>query len=44
MIGEKATEEEIDFMIRMCDSDGNGDVKFDEFLKMVTGSNLLPLA
>lgn len=30
-------------MIRMCDSDGNGDVKFDEFLKMAGGHSLLPL-
>ena len=37
LIGEKATEEEIDEMIRMCDIDGNGDVKFEEFLKLASG-------
>jgi serine/threonine-protein phosphatase 2B regulatory subunit len=35
IIGEEATDEEIDEMIRMCDSDGDGQVTFDEFYKMM---------
>lgn len=36
LIGEEVTDEEIDEMIRMCDSDGDGQVTFDEFYKMMT--------
>merc|ERR1719401_3008006 len=36
VIGEEATDEEIDEMIRMCDADGDGQVTFDEFQKMMT--------
>ncbi|CAE8604381.1 unnamed protein product [Polarella glacialis] len=36
IIGEEVTDEEIDEMIRMCDSDGDGQVTFDEFYKMMT--------
>mmetsp|Transcript_22013 Transcript_22013/g.48653 ORF Transcript_22013/g.48653 Transcript_22013/m.48653 type:complete len:351 (+) Transcript_22013:72-1124(+) len=36
LIGEEATDEEIDEMIRMCDGDGDGQVTFDEFYKMMT--------
>eukprot|EP00928_Gymnodinium_smaydae_P053099 TRINITY_DN37176_c0_g1_i1.p1 TRINITY_DN37176_c0_g1~~TRINITY_DN37176_c0_g1_i1.p1 ORF type:complete len:344 (-),score=103.87 TRINITY_DN37176_c0_g1_i1:241-1272(-) len=35
VIGEEATDEEIDEMIRMCDNDGDGQVTFDEFQKMM---------
>lgn len=35
-IGEEATDEEIDEMIRMCDTDGDGQVTYDEFYKMMT--------
>lgn len=35
LIGEKATDEEIDEMVRMCDTDGDGQVTFDEFRKMI---------
>lgn len=42
-IGEKATNEEIEEMIRMCDFDGSGEVHFDEFLKMARGLSLTPL-
>jgi Ca2+-binding EF-hand superfamily protein len=31
LLGEQASNEEIDEMIRMCDSDGSGLVSFDEF-------------
>merc|ERR1711957_575873 len=36
IIGENATDDEIDEMIRMCDSDGKGQVTFDEFHRMMT--------
>mmetsp|Transcript_51109 Transcript_51109/g.91791 ORF Transcript_51109/g.91791 Transcript_51109/m.91791 type:complete len:361 (+) Transcript_51109:56-1138(+) len=36
LIGEDVTANEIDEMIRMCDSDGDGQVTFDEFFKMMT--------
>lgn len=36
-LGEKATEEEIEEMIKMCDLDGNGEVSYDEFHKLATG-------
>mmetsp|Transcript_78229 Transcript_78229/g.135689 ORF Transcript_78229/g.135689 Transcript_78229/m.135689 type:complete len:362 (+) Transcript_78229:109-1194(+) len=35
VIGEEATDEEIDEMIRMCDNDGDGQVTFDEFSKLM---------
>mmetsp|Transcript_60669 Transcript_60669/g.162387 ORF Transcript_60669/g.162387 Transcript_60669/m.162387 type:complete len:364 (-) Transcript_60669:109-1200(-) len=36
IIGEEVTDEEIDEMIRICDTDGDGQVTFDEFYKMMT--------
>mmetsp|Transcript_54642 Transcript_54642/g.127776 ORF Transcript_54642/g.127776 Transcript_54642/m.127776 type:complete len:357 (+) Transcript_54642:52-1122(+) len=36
LIGEEATDEEVDEMIRMCDNDGDGQVTFDEFFKLMT--------
>jgi len=41
-IGERATDEEVDEMIRMVDRDGDGQVAFDEFYKMVTGGKVPP--
>jgi len=38
VMGEAATDEEIDEMIRMCDGDGDGQVSFDEFYRMLTES------
>jgi len=35
LIGEKATDEEIDEMVRMCDTDGDGQVTFNEFRQMI---------
>lgn len=35
VIGEEATDEEIDEMIRMCDTDGDGQVTLDEFSKLM---------
>jgi Ca2+-binding EF-hand superfamily protein len=43
-IGENVTDEEIDEMIRMCDRDGDGQVSFDEFYRMVTGGREPPSA
>lgn len=36
-IGENVTDEEVDEMIRMVDTDGDGQVSFTEFYVMVTG-------
>jgi Ca2+-binding EF-hand superfamily protein len=36
LIGESASEEEIDEMIRLCDSDGAGQVSFDGFHRLFT--------
>mmetsp|Transcript_14071 Transcript_14071/g.34868 ORF Transcript_14071/g.34868 Transcript_14071/m.34868 type:complete len:323 (+) Transcript_14071:421-1389(+) len=36
LVGEKATDDEIDEMIRMCDADGDGQVTFDEFYKLMS--------
>jgi hypothetical protein len=42
-IGEKATQEELEEMIRMCDLDGGGEVKYDEFWRMAGGWSLTPI-
>jgi len=42
-IGEKPTPEEVEEMIRMCDLDGSGEVKYEEFRKMAGGWSLTPL-
>ncbi len=36
LVGEKATDDEVDEMIRMCDADGDGQVTFDEFYKLMS--------
>lgn len=41
-IGERATDEEVDEMIKMVDKDGDGQVSFDEFYRMVTGGQRPP--
>jgi serine/threonine-protein phosphatase 2B regulatory subunit len=41
-IGERATDEEVDEMIKMVDKDGDGQVSFDEFYRMVTGGKRPP--
>jgi hypothetical protein len=42
-LGEAATDEEIDEMIRLIDIDGDGQVNFKEFYKMASGQSLAPL-
>lgn len=34
-LGEKLTEEEVEEMIREADVDGDGQVNYDEFVKMM---------
>eukprot|EP00484_Ammonia_sp_Unknown_P027402 CAMPEP_0197027614 /NCGR_PEP_ID=MMETSP1384-20130603/7490_1 /TAXON_ID=29189 /ORGANISM="Ammonia sp." /LENGTH=336 /DNA_ID=CAMNT_0042456481 /DNA_START=15 /DNA_END=1025 /DNA_ORIENTATION=+ len=34
-LGETATDEDIDEMIKMCDQDGDGQITFDEFARMI---------
>ncbi len=41
-IGEQVTDEEVDEMIRMVDTDGDGQVAFDEFYEMITGKKPPP--
>jgi Ca2+-binding EF-hand superfamily protein len=41
-IGEQVTDEEVDEMIRMVDSDGDGQVSWPEFYSMVTGGDKPP--
>jgi len=41
-IGEQVTDEEVDEMIRMVDTDGDGQVSFDEFYSMVSGGKRPP--
>lgn len=41
-IGEQVTDEEVDEMIRMVDSDGDGQVSWEEFYTMVTGGKKAP--
>lgn len=41
-IGEQVTDEEVDEMIRMVDSDGDGQVSWEEFYSLVTGGKKAP--
>lgn len=41
-IGERPTDEEVDEMIRMVDKNGDGQVGFEEFYRMVTGGREPP--
>ena len=41
-IGERPTDEEVDEMIRMVDKNGDGQVAFDEFYRMITGGREPP--
>jgi len=43
-IGEQVTDEEVDEMIRMVDSDGDGQVSWEEFYGLVTGGKKPPLS
>ncbi|KAM3147455.1 hypothetical protein pb186bvf_000262 [Paramecium bursaria] len=42
-IGERPTQEEVEEMIRLCDYDGSGEVRFEEFRKLARGDSLAPL-
>ena len=42
-IGEQVTDEEVDEMIRMVDTDGDGQVSWEEFYAMVTGGKRPPV-
>ena len=42
-IGEQVTDEEVDEMIRMVDSDGDGQVSWEEFYGLVTGGKKPPV-
>jgi calmodulin len=35
-LGEKLTDDEVDEMMREADSDGSGQVKYEEFIKLMT--------
>ena len=39
-LGEKLTDEEVDEMIREADVDGDGQVNYDEFVKMIGQVNV----
>ena len=41
-IGEQVTDEEVDEMIRMVDSDGDGQVSWEEFYSLVSGGKKPP--
>jgi len=42
-IGEQVTDEEVDEMIRMVDSDGDGQVSWEEFYSLVSGGKKPPM-
>lgn len=37
-LGEKLTEEEVEMMIKEADTDGDGQVNYEEFVKMMNGA------
>jgi len=42
-IGEYASQEEVEEMVRMVDVEGRGEVAFEEFYKMATGQSTAPI-
>lgn len=43
VLEEEVQEEEIEEMIRLCDIEGNGKVKYEEFQRMASGQSLAPI-
>ena len=43
VLEEEVQEEEIEEMIRLCDIEGNGKVKYEEFQRMASGTSLAPI-
>lgn len=43
VLEEEVQEEEIEEMIRLCDIEGNGKVKYEEFQRMSSGQSLAPI-
>ena len=43
VLEEEVQEEEIEEMIRLCDIEGNGRVKYEEFQRMASGQSLAPI-
>ena len=41
-MGEKATDDEVDEMILMADLDGDGQISFDEFFKLINSFQGMP--
>ena len=37
-LGEKLTEEEVELMIKEADTDGDGQVNYEEFVRMMIGA------
>ena len=43
LIGENASEEDLEEMVRLLDLEGNNTVKYEEFYKLAMGFSLAPI-